>query len=228
MSDVTLGKPPLRKQEQRSVRKARSLGSWLAFTMILTIVGFGLLAAIQANYLSCPATISKAANAQESSRSRSAEADVSWINSYAARDRAVLASEACPAKPGAFGWLLAPHALAGRPMKAPALWLWLDNVLIAIYSTTFVLGYFYLTHREERHKWRWPFRVLIGVAAIGALCDYIENFLLLGGLDSAASAFGQVAREAAPFTAGKFIFFIINLTCLVLLGGHRLWSRRRQ
>jgi hypothetical protein len=60
------------------------------------------------------------------------------------------------------------------------------------------------------------------------MADYIENFILLGGLSSGA-AIGHVAREATPFTEAKFLFFGANFVVLAILLLHvAIWRRTRR
>jgi len=109
---------------------------------------------------------------------------------------------------------------------APQVWLWIDNMFIAIYSSMFVLGYLCVKDWNPTRGSKHLFLALASLAAAGGMADYIENFLLLGGLSSGNSAIGHVAREAAPFTEAKFLLFGANLIILTILLVHVAIRRR--
>lgn len=109
------------------------------------------------------------------------------------------------------GSCLKPHlssiAFSGVSFPYPnadELWLWLDNIWVTLYSALFIVGVRWFIKDSTKYG-RW-FNPVIALAVSGGIFEYIENFMLLGGL-----------KSLAPYSWIKFIFSAINTTVLIAI-----------
>jgi hypothetical protein len=82
------------------------------------------------------------------------------------------------------------------------LWLWLDNIWVTVYSALFVVGVRWFVKDSPKYG-RW-FNLLVALAVVGGLCEYAENFMLLGGL-----------KSLQPYSWTKFVLCAVNMPVLI-------------
>jgi hypothetical protein len=98
-----------------------------------------------------------------------------------------------------------------------------DNFFVLAYTSMFLLAYVvskkYAWFRDDR--WNWTvLSLLCGVALLGGMADYGENFVLLAGIYGGQSH-ELIAENMASFTLAKFWLFLGN-SLVLLLSARRL------
>jgi len=191
------------------------------FFLISTLIGFVLLLATQRAFLSCDA----ARLFEQTNIATPTEAPgivERALDSAKLRDLEVLSGAACGK--AHIPWSVSALGIRIPHLERAQLWLWFDNVWVAIYSAMFVSGFVWLTRCHPRPWLNSVAWFLIGAIVLGACCDYIENFLLLGQLTSSGKV-EDVLTETAPFTAAKFLLVMINGLILISLSIRALVTR---
>jgi hypothetical protein len=217
-------------------RKPHPRWVWFVGAVIATVLGMILLQIFRPEYTPCGSPAADAPSALQRLNIWSADVRQRTLAAYAMSNLTLLTSayaggSQCvdPDIDHAKGPTIAPGAALSKvglsKPTAPQIWLWIDNVFIVIYSSMFVLGYLCVRDWNPTKRSKQLFCALALLAAAGAMADYIENFILLGGLSS-GTAIGHVAREAAPFTDAKFLFFGANFVVLAILLLHVAIRRR--
>jgi hypothetical protein len=198
---------------------------WKLFQALLisAVLGFVVLLATQREFLSCDASARLREQTTPAAPMQEAGLVERALYSAKTRDLEVLSSTTC-------GQVHIASALASVGIQVPdleraQLWLWADNLWIVVYSALFVTGIVWLRPRSSRPWLHRLVGLLMGAIALGAVCDYGENFLLLGDLTSPGDLENALA-EAAPFTAAKFLLFAINGFILVAFS-LRAWIKMR-
>jgi hypothetical protein len=128
------------------------------------------------------------------------------------------------------GWVAAIFkTLRLEPPSVPQIWLWLDNLFVAVYVVTLILGF------QSVRSWapsslrrRWSGLALLltlTLPVVAGIADYVENFLLLDGL-TRIQDIAKIVPNIALASVTKFIFFYTSIGIL-LLSAAASWIARR-
>jgi Patatin-like phospholipase len=113
-------------------------------------------------------------------------------------------------KPGF--WVFSKHGLNLTLPNLTELWLWFDNVLVTTYSALFIVGWRWFVRAIPTPRAGLWFPILVSMSVLGGFSEYVENFLLLGGL-----------HWPTPFAAVRFFLFAVNLVLLFVFGLRAAW-----
>lgn len=224
------------RSEEIPMRQPRPVSFWFAIALLATIVGAIALTLLDGHY---DLTDRRTGNVQTRTVERASPGLLSSVLIFAPTRRDEIHSGYST---DAEGLMRYAERTATEPPtpgtetdwkprlpNAAQTWLWLDNVLIAIYMAMFVLGFMSIRYRVVPQPCPRGVGIalysMMSIAVVGGLIDYGENFMLFDGMRKTATAavgpgmndsVALLARDVGILCALKFLFFLLSSALLVI------------